>query len=137
MSEGAEIRDLTPHDIPEIRRIHEDSQLDYQFPDLLNPLFLVKKVLDVDSRARVCVAGKIQLEAYLFLDHQDNWADPEQKLVAIKEVERAAVDEARAKGVDEVVLWLPPEMERFGRRLVEDLGFSADRNGWKSFSKKI
>ncbi len=137
MSDGAVIRDLEPSDLQEIERIHENSGIDYQLPDLQSPLFLVKKILAVDGRARVCVAGRIQLEAYLYIDHSDSWADPEQKLVAIKEVERVAIEEARAKGVDEVVLWLPPEMERFGRRLVEDLGFNVDRKGWQSYSKRI
>jgi len=137
MSDGATIRDLEPSDVVEVRQIHENSGLDYSFPDLHSPLFLVKKVLILDGQVRAAVGGKIQLEAYLWLDRRDDWADPEQKLVAIKEVERVAIEEARSKGVDEVVLYLPPEMERFGRRLVEDLGFTADRKNWTSYSKRI
>ncbi len=40
MSDGAVIRDLEPSDLQEIKRIHENSGLDYQFPNLQSPLFL-------------------------------------------------------------------------------------------------
>lgn len=136
MSDGAEIRDLLPSDVAEVQRIHEASGLDYSFPDILSPLFLVKKVIAVDGRVRACVGGYLTTEAYLWLDRSD-WADPEQKIVAIQELERVATEEARAKGIEEVVLWLPPGMERFGERLVKELGFSADRNGWRSYSKRL
>ncbi len=137
MSDGAVIRDWEPSDLQEIERIHENSGIPYQLPNIQSPLFLVKKVLEVEGRVRMCVGGYITCEAYLWIDNTDAWADPEQKLVAIKELERVATEEARAKGLEEVILWLPPEMDRFGRRLVEDLGFSPDRNSWKSYSKRI
>lgn len=136
MSDGAEIRDLEPSDVAEVQRIHEDSGLDYSFPDILSPLFIVKKVISIDGRVRACVGGYLTSEAYLWLD-QSNWADPETKLIAIQELEKMATEEARAKGIEEVVLWLPPGMERFGERLVKDLGFNADRNEWRSYSKRI
>lgn len=136
MSDGAVIRDLEPSDLQEIKQIHENSGLDYQFPDLQSPLFLVKKVLSIDGRVRMCVAGRLQLEAYLFMDRTD-WADPEQKLVAIQELDRVATEEAREKGIDEIVLWTPPDMARWERRLFEDLGFSLDRANWHSYSKRI
>ncbi len=136
MADGAVIRDLQPSDVAEVQRIHEASEFDYSFPNLLSPLFLVKKVLSVDGTVRMCAGGYITCESYLFIDKGD-WADPEQKLSALKEMERVATQEAREKGIEEVVLWLPPGMERFGERLVEDLGFSPDRNSWKSYSKKL
>ncbi len=136
MADGAEIRDFTPADTNEVKLIHESSGLDYRFPDIQSPLHLVKKVLSIDGKVRVCVSGYLTCEAYLWIDPSD-WADPEQKLIAIQELERAAMDDAREKGLEEVILFLPPEMERFGRRLVEDLGFSKDRSSWSSYSKKL
>jgi len=51
-------------------------------------------------------------------------------------MDTAAMGEAWLRGLDQAVLWLPPGMERFGERLVEDLGFTRDREGWVSFSKR-
>src|SRR5437868_1063416 len=132
MSDGAEIRDLEPSDVAEVQRIHEASQIDYAFPNILSPLFLVKKVLSVDGHVRLCVAGYLTSECYLFIDKED-WADPEQKWLAIQEVANAAIAEAKEKGLEETVVWLPPGMDQFGKRL-ENLGFSKDRNSWKSYS---
>lgn len=136
MSDGAVIRDLEPSDVEQVRQIHEDSQLDYRFPNIQSPLFLVKKSLSVDGKVRIALGGYIQLEAYLWLDQSD-WADPEQKLIALQEVAKAAIEEAGGKGVEEVVIKLPPDMERFGRRLAEDFEFTEDRSGWRTFSKRI
>ncbi len=136
MSDGAVIRDLQPSDVAEVQRIHEDSGIDYRLPDLLSPLFLVKKVLDIGGTVRVCVAGYLTSEAYLFADRSD-WGDPEQKWLAIQEVANVAIQEAKEKGLEEVVIWLPPGMERFGERLESDLKFQKDRSEWKSYSKRL
>lgn len=131
---GAVIRNYEPRDFERVRAIHEASGIDYKFPDLSSPLFLVTKVLELDGEVRACAAGYIQLEAYLFIDHSD-WATPAEKLDAIRALDWAAMQEAWIRGIDCCALWLPPGMERFGDRLVE-LGWNKDRAGWMTFSKQ-
>ena len=133
---GAVIRDLVPADLEDVRRIHETSGLDYSFPDILSPLFLVKKVLSIDGQVRVAIGGYLTSEAYLWADRSD-WADPDQRWAAIQAVANAAIAEAKEKGLEEVVIWLPPGMDRFGERLEIDLGFSKYRSSWKSYSKRL
>jgi hypothetical protein len=133
---GAVVRDYRVSDYERVKEIHESTQIDYQFPDIASPLFLVKKVLEVDGIVRMCIGCYVQAEAYLWADQSD-WADPEQKLAAIQALDGAGVRELYLKGIDQAVLWLPPGMERFGERLVDDLGFTKDRDGWVSYSKKI
>lgn len=128
------IRDYSPEDFDAIRRIHEASEIDYQLPDLSSPLFLVTKVYLVDGVIRAAGGLYIQAEAYLWLDH--DWGSPEDRLAAIQSLDREAMHEAWLKGIDQAVLFLPPGMERFGKRLVEDLGFTRDREGWLSYSKE-
>lgn len=132
---GAVLRDYIPADFEQVKAIHDASGIDYSFPDLSAPLFLVTKVLVVDGVIRACGGMYLQLECYLWIDHS-NWADPDQKLAAIKALDRACMDAAWLRGIDCAVLWLPPGMERFGERLVSDLGFNRDRDGWVSFSKR-
>lgn len=131
---AAVLRDYEPRDLARVKEIHDATEIDYNFPNLSSPLFVVKKVLEVDGVVRMAVGCYLQAEAYLWADQSD-WADPEQKLMAIQALDRAGCEELWLKGVDQAVLWLPPGMERFGERLVENLGFTKDRDGWVSYSK--
>ena len=134
-ADGVVLRDYEPTDLEAVKAIHEASGIDYKLPDLSSPLFLVTKVLVVDGIVRAAGGLYLQLECYLWLDRSD-WADPEQKLLAIRALDRATMREAWLKGIDCACLWLPPGMGRFGERLIEDLGFTKDRDGWVSYSKK-
>ena len=129
------IRDFTLADLEAVKRIHEATGLDYRFPDLPSPLFLVKRVLECDGIIRACVGGYLQIEAYLWLDNSA-WTDPAEKLEAIRALNEDAGHEAWLKGVDCACLWLPPEMKNFGKRL-EQLGFKKDRDGWQTYSKQL
>jgi hypothetical protein len=134
MLEGAIVRDYLPSDFERVREIHEASGIDYQLPDFQSPLFIVTRVLEVEGIVRMFGGLYLQVEAYLIAD-QSAWTFPENKLAAIKQLDEAVIHAAWLQGIDCCVLWLPPGMERFGERLVEDLGFSKDR-GWLSYSKR-
>jgi hypothetical protein len=129
------VRDYAPSDFDRVKEIHVASGIDYTFPDLSSPLFLVTKVIEVDGVVRACGGMYLQAECYLWLDKSD-WCDARDKLNAIAELDRACMDATWLRGVNDAVLWLPPGMERFGERLEKDLGFTKDRNGWISYNKK-
>lgn len=133
MSQGAIIRPYKPSDFEAIKAIHDKTQIDYKFPVIDGRLFFVKEVLEVDGIVRACGAMYLQAEAYLWLDQSD-WGDAEQKLCAIKALEKEVIRKTWLKGVHQAVLWLPPGMESFGKRL-EEMGFQPDRDGWMSYSK--
>ena len=128
------VRNYEPSDFERVKQIHEATSLDYRFPDLNSALFIVKKVLVVDGIVRQCVGAYVQIEAYLFSDPSE-WGTPEEKLEGIKALNDEGMREAWLAGVDCCVIWLPPGMERFGQRLVEDLHFSQDRPGWVTYSR--
>ena len=128
------IRDYTPADFESVKAIHAATEIDYKFPDINAPLFLVKKVVEHDGVVRVAAGMYLQAETYLWLDQTD-WASPQDKLDAIKELDKEVMHDTWLQGVDCACLWLPPGMERFGERLTEDLGFTRDRDGWVSYSK--
>jgi hypothetical protein len=130
------IRDYTPEDFERVRSLHEASGIDYRLPNLASPLFLVTKVVEYRGIIRQCGGLYLQVECYLFADHTD-WAGPEIKLAAIQALDRSTMKEAWLKGIDCACLWLPPGMDRFGERLVEDLGFTRDRADWVSYSKRL
>lgn len=134
MNGAAVIRNYRPSDLPAIKAIHDSTGIDYKFPNVNAPIFLVKKVLELDGVVRVAGAAYIQVELYLWMD-KSNWADPEQKLLAIKALDREIIEECWLEGVDCAVLWLPPGMGRWGQRLTKELGFERDRDGWVTYSK--
>lgn len=135
MNDEAVVRDYNHEtDFEAVKAIHDQSTIDYQFPDLQGHLWLVSKVVEIDGKIRLAGAMYIQAEAYLWLDQTD-WASPEDKLFAIKVLEREVLQETWLKGVDTAVLWLPPGMEGFGKRLTSDLGFTKDRDGWVTYSR--
>jgi hypothetical protein len=131
------VRNYRPSDFESVKRIHDQTQIDYQFPDLNSPLFVVTKIYE-DSEGVIRAAGGlyVQLEAYLWLD-KSGWASPQEKLDVIEALQMAAFTDQKIAGIECAVLWLPPGMEKFGDRLINDLGWSRDRDGWISFSRNI
>lgn len=134
MNGAAVIRDYRPSDLAAIKAIHEASGIDYKLPNVSSPIFLVKKVIEVDGVIRAAGAAYIQVELYLWLDKSD-WGDPEQKLAAIQTLDQEIIEQCWLQGVECAVLWLPPGMGRFGERLTKQLGFHKDRDGWVTYSK--
>jgi hypothetical protein len=144
-----QIREYTASDLESLRRLHSAQGMPYQFPDLTNPLFLTKLVIerdssdgDVDSRevgdipiASGEVVGAILLrltsEAYFLLDpHAGTPRDRWQALLTLHE---AARTDAARRGLDDAHAWLPPQVANaFGRRLSR-LGWF--REPWTSFSR--
>jgi hypothetical protein len=133
------IREYTASDLESLRRLHSAQGMPYQFPDLTNPLFLTKLVIerdsvvgDADSREVVgAILLRLTSEAYFLLDPtagtpRDRW----QSLLTLHEAAR--VDAAR-RGLDDAHAWLPPQVANaFGRR-ISRLGWF--REPWTSFSR--
>ena len=133
-SQEVVVRDFALDDLERVKEIHENSGLDYKFPDLTSSLFLVTKVVEVGGIIRAAGSAYVQVECYLFMDKAE-WGTPEEKLATIRLLDREVLHSAWLQGVDCACLWLPPGMERFGERL-EEMGWSADRSGWRTFSKR-
>jgi hypothetical protein len=130
------LRDYESGDYPVVKAIHDATEIDYSFPDIESPLFLVKKAIEDDSGVvRVCGAAYVQCEVYLWMDPTD-WADASDKLTAIMALDGAVLHECYLRGISEVVLYLPPNMDRFGERL-EDMGWQKNRAGWYCYHKRL
>jgi hypothetical protein len=130
------LRDYLPSDFEAVKAIHEKTQIDYSFPDLSSPLFLVTKVIEDESGiVRACGGAYIQCEVYLWMDPSE-WADPSDKLTAINALDGAVLHDCYLRGINEAVLYLPPDMDRFGERLVE-MGWDKNRDGWVCYHKRL
>lgn len=124
------IRDYRPEDLGAVKALHEASGIDYRMPDLASPLFLVKKVREVDGVVVGALALRIEAETYLWCS-----GGPQDKMDAMLELQPAMLDEAWTKGLDNVVCWIPREVEaRFEKRL-KQMGWEPSRDGWHSWSR--
>lgn len=128
------IRDYQATDLAAVKAIHDSTEIDYEFPDVGSPIFLVKKVYEEDGVVRAALGAYMQVEYYLWLD-KSSWATPEEKMNVIHQLNHDVTLAVWLEGVDQAVLWLPPGMERFGERLTDDFGFTKDRDGWVSYSR--
>jgi hypothetical protein len=149
------IREYTPDDLAVLRSLHAAQNFDYAFPDLADPLFLTKLVLEEtpntassptesrppspnpsDWRGSISAAVLLRLtcEAYLLLDpHSGTPSERWSRVVALQE---AATRDAYARGLSDAHCWLPPRIaRRFGRRLAA-LGWLRD-DTWTPFCKKL
>ena len=136
MSEEILVRSYHPSDFEAIKKIHEDNNLDFRFPNLDSSLFTVNKVLLTDGKVRASYALRMVAEVNLWMS-KESWTDAEGKWAAIKTLDRETTEAAKDLGIDGIQCFLPPGYERFGKRISGKggLGFTADRPGWLGFSK--
>ncbi len=85
------LRDYRASDFEAVRAIHDKTQIDYTFPDLNSPLFLVTKVIEDDAGVvRACGGAYLQAEVYLWMDPSD-WLASAIKLTAINALDGAVL----------------------------------------------
>jgi hypothetical protein len=128
------IRNYEEKDLDDIKRIHALKGIDYELPDLQQPLFLVKKVLEVEGKVVMALGAYIQVETYLWLD-PGPWATPQEKFDLLNELQHEFLKELWLQGVECAVCYVPEEIEKhFGKRLTQ-LGWSQNRDGWRTWGR--
>jgi hypothetical protein len=155
------IREYTPDDLDDLRRLHAAQSFGYPFPDLESPLFVSKLVLEDDeddeqsensgaegreeshpnfppekadaSSPRIVMAVLLRLTAEAYLLHDTSAGTPRQRWHRLLALHEAARHDAAHRGLDDVQAFLPPRVARaFGRRLAR-LGWRQDP--WPCFSR--
>jgi hypothetical protein len=139
------VRTYEEKDVDALRRIHAAQGFGYAFPDLTNPLFLTKLVLQEESREegsnanpKPSIVGaallRLTAEAYLLLD--PNAGTPRQRWECLLGLHAATEQEANCRGLEDVHAWLPPEIAaKFGKRLTK-LGWVRD-DSWTPYCKRL
>lgn len=127
------IREYTNADSSALQRLHVEQGMPYRFPDLSNPLFLTKLVIERDSQIVAALLLRLTSEAYLLLDPRAG--TPRERWQSLLLLHEAARGDAARRGLDDAHAWLPPQVAHaFGRRLTQ-LGWQ--REPWPSFSRTI
>lgn len=125
------IRDCEKQDIEALKAIHEASGFDYQWPNLEDPLFVVKRVVVENGRVVQGIALKIEAEVYILVDA--SWGTPQQRWQRLRELTEEAKRAAWEKGLDSLVCVVPPEIADSFEKRLKQIGMTRDRP-WPKFS---
>lgn len=109
--------------------IYKQQGFDYNIPDLSSPLFLVKKVREVNGRVVAAMCLRITAETFLFVE-----GSPVAKGRSIEELQPAVDREAYDKGLADYICVIPPEISASFTPVLERMGWSRDRD-WPMFSR--
>lgn len=119
------IRQFTDDDLQALKRMHSRQGFEYAFPDVSDPIFVSKLVLeDDDSRIAMASLARLTCEMYLMID--PSLGTPQDRFLGINALHQAGERDLISRGLDDAHAWLPPEISRrFGKRL-EALGWVRD-----------
>jgi hypothetical protein len=129
------VREYSSADLETLRRMHERQGFDYAFPDLADPIFISKLVVE-DNTGRPVMASLARLTCEMYLLADRVRQNPRERFESLLALHRAGELDLRARGLDDAHAWLPPPVaRRFGRRL-EALGWMRDDN-WTPYCRRL
>ncbi len=141
------VREYTEADLDALRAMHASQGFDYPFPDLADPIFVSKLVLE-DGAGRPVMASLARLtcEMYLLMDRSapggrspeksGRAGNPRRRYEWLLALHEAGERDLLARGLDDAHAWLPPSIaRRFGRRL-EALGWVRD-DAWTPYCRAL
>ncbi|MGC1291664.1 MAG: hypothetical protein WA855_10315 [Candidatus Acidiferrales bacterium] len=129
------VREYTDADLSALLAMHRAQGFDYPFPDLRDPSFVSKLVLEGEAgRPAMAALARLTCEMYLLAD--PNAGTPRERYARLVEMHRVGANDLRARGLDDAHAWLPPRIaQRFGRRL-QQLGWIRD-DAWTPYCKRL
>jgi hypothetical protein len=128
------VREYTEADLDALRRMHARQGFDYAFPDLADPIFISKLVVEEEGRAVMASLARLTCEIYLLADPGEG--DPRERYTRLVALQRAGERDLLRRGLDDAHAWLPPRIAKnFGRRL-ERLGWVRD-DAWTPYCRRL
>src|SRR5437016_2962674 len=104
------VRPYSDADLNALRAMHAAQGFGYEFPDLGNPLFLVREVVEDQGRPRMVALLRLTAEAYLLADPADG--TPRQRFAWLMALHEATRDAAAQRGLADVQAFVPPSVAR-------------------------
>jgi hypothetical protein len=129
------VREYKECDLDALRRMHAQQGFDYAFPDLADPIFVSKLVVEDESgRAVMASLARLTCEMYLLADPEA--AQPRDRFARLLALHDAGERDLLARGLDDAHAWLPPRIaKRFGGRL-QALGWVRD-DAWTPYCRRF
>lgn len=129
------VREYTESDLDALRRMHSHQHFDYPFPNIADPIFISKLIVEDDSRQPVMASlARLTCEMYLLLD--PDAGSPRERYARFLALHAAGERDLFGRGLDDAHAWLPPPIaKRFGRRLTA-LGWVRD-DAWTPYCRRL
>jgi hypothetical protein len=129
------VREYREGDLDALLRMHARQGFDYAFPDISDPIFLSKLVVeDPPGRAVMASLARLTCEMYLLADPEAG--SPRERHGRLLALHSAGERDLLARGLDDAHAWLPPPIaKRFGRRLAA-LGWIRD-DAWTPYCRRL
>jgi len=140
-SRTTRIREYTDADLEPLRRMHARQGFDYAFPDVRDPIFVSKLVLEDDTGQVVMASlARLTCEMYLLMDRDASGSssagNPQERYARLLALHRAGEQDLLARGLDDAHAWLRPRIaKQFGRRLTK-LGWNRD-DAWTPYCFRL
>jgi hypothetical protein len=129
------IREYTHADLDALQHMHAQQGFDYAFPDLADPLFVSKLVVE-DGAGRAVMASLARLTCEMYLLIAPGEGSPRERYARLLALHRAGERDLLARGLHDAHAWLPPPIaKKFGRRLA-DLGWVRD-DAWTPYCRRL
>jgi hypothetical protein len=129
------VRAYTESDLDALRAMHARQGFDYAFPNLADPIFVSKLVVE-DEAGRAVMASLARLTCEMYLLADPEAGNPRERYARLLELHRAGEQDLLARGLDDAHAWLPPAIaKRFGRRLAS-LGWLRD-DAWTPYCRRL
>jgi hypothetical protein len=129
------IREYSESDLDALRSMHARQGFDYPFPDLADPIFVSKLVVENKTGRPVMASlARLTCEMYLLADPAEG--KPRERFARLLALHAAGQRDLLARGLDDAHAWLPPRIAaRFGRRL-QSLGWIRD-DAWTPYCRRL
>lgn len=129
------VRPYTEADLDALRRIHALQDFDYVFPDVADPIFISKLVVE-DDVGRTVMASLARLTCEMYMLADPSAGTPRDRYGRLVALHAAGKSDLLSRGLDDAHAWLPPPIaKRFGRRL-EALGWIRD-DAWTPYCRRL
>lgn len=129
------VREYTDADLDALLAMHRAQGFDYPFPNLRDPIFVSKLVLE-DNAGKPVMAALARLTCEMYLLADPKAGTPRERYSRLSELHHTGANDLRARGLDDAHAWLPPRIaQRFGRRL-QQLGWIRD-DAWTPYCKRF
>lgn len=137
------IREYTKSDLDALVAMHHAQGFDYPFPDINDPVFVSKLVVEGgyvsgegNRGPKIVMASLARLTCEMYLLADPHVGTPRERYERLLALHRAGAADLRARGLDDAHAWLPPPIaKRFGHRL-ESLGWIRD-DAWTPYCRRL
>ncbi|HKV27714.1 MAG TPA: hypothetical protein VJN90_05520, partial [Candidatus Acidoferrales bacterium] len=108
------IREYNEADLDALVAMHRAQGFDYALPDLADPIFVSKLVVEDEEAGagndehKIVMAALARLTCEMYLLVDPKAGTPQERYTRLLELQRAGAKDLRARGLDDAHAWLPP-----------------------------